>query len=79
MANQIARAFARQPHEAAVAATANHIRLFWEPRMRATILQHLDDESGADMVPIAREAVTRLRDDHGGLKKATNGKEADVP
>lgn len=37
MANQIARNFAIQGEEAAVAATAEHIRLFWDPRMKAGI------------------------------------------
>lgn len=37
MANQIARNFAAQGEEAAVAATANHIRLFWDPRMKKAI------------------------------------------
>lgn len=61
MANQIARAFAYQPHEQAVAATAEHIRKFWEPRMRATIFSHLDSPASSDMSQIAREAVASVR------------------
>ncbi len=38
MANQIGRFFAHQPHDAAVAAIADHLRKYWDPRMRATIL-----------------------------------------
>jgi len=38
MADQIARNFASEGKEAAIAATAEHIRLFWDPRMRAAIL-----------------------------------------
>jgi formate dehydrogenase subunit delta len=38
MADQIARNFAAQGEEAAIAATAEHIRLFWDPRMKAAIL-----------------------------------------
>ena len=37
MADQIARNFAVQGEEAAVAATAQHIRDFWDPRMKAAI------------------------------------------
>ena len=37
MADQIARNFAVQGEEAAVAATAQHIRDYWDPRMTAAI------------------------------------------
>ena len=62
MANQIGRAFAHQPRPRAVADTAEHIRKFWEPRMRATALAALDTEAGAKLNPIAREAIEALRD-----------------
>jgi formate dehydrogenase subunit delta len=61
MANQISRAFAHEPHEKAVAHTAEHIRLFWEPRMRAAILAQLDSDTGPKLEPIAREALASLR------------------
>lgn len=38
MAEQIARNFAAQGEAEAVAATAEHIRLFWDPRMKAGII-----------------------------------------
>ncbi len=56
MANQIARNFAAQGEEAAIAATAEHIRLFWDPRMRAQILA--GDRSA--LSSIAAEAVEKL-------------------
>lgn len=59
MANQIARNFAAQGEVAAVAATAQHIRDFWDPRMKAAILA--GDKEGLD--PIARQALDQLRDD----------------
>jgi formate dehydrogenase subunit delta len=62
MANQIGRAFAHQPRPRAVADTAEHIRKFWEPRMRAAALATLDTEAGAKLNPIAREAIEALRD-----------------
>ncbi len=37
MADQIARNFAVQGEEVAIAATAQHIRDFWDPRMKAAI------------------------------------------
>ena len=57
MANQIARNFAAQGEEAAIAATAAHLLAYWDPRMKAAILA---DDPGA-LGPIARAAVDRLR------------------
>jgi len=37
MANQIARNFCALDHEAAAAATADHIVQFWDPRMKAAV------------------------------------------
>ena len=42
MANQIGKFFASQGADAAVAGTAEHIKKFWDPRMREAILLHLD-------------------------------------
>lgn len=56
MANQIARNFAAQGEAAAVAQTAQHIRDFWDPRMKAAILA-----SGEGLEPLARAAVEQLR------------------
>ena len=38
LANQIARNFTAQGDAAAVAATAQHIHDYWDPRMKAAIL-----------------------------------------
>ena len=56
MADQIARNFAPHGEAEAVAATAEHIRLFWDPRMKAAILS--DDRSA--LSPIVAAAVERL-------------------
>ncbi|MEP7222203.1 MAG: formate dehydrogenase subunit delta [Novosphingobium sp.] len=56
MANQIARNFAVQGDEAAAAATADHIRQFWAPRMKAAITANGD----ANLSPIAAAAVRQL-------------------
>ena len=40
MANQIAANLVHEPDP--VAATAEHIRLFWDPRMKSLILGHRD-------------------------------------
>jgi formate dehydrogenase subunit delta len=60
MVNQIARNLAVQGEEKAIAGTANHIARFWDPRMRAAIRAHLA-AGGADLAPLARAAVERLR------------------
>jgi formate dehydrogenase subunit delta len=59
MANQIATFFASQPHADAVAGVENHIRMFWDPRMRGTILG-LRTAGGDGLHPLAREAIDRL-------------------
>lgn len=57
MANQIARNFAVRGDDAAVAATAEHIKLFWDPRMIAAITG--GDQK--DLSSIARQAVECLQ------------------
>lgn len=59
MANQIAKFFAHQGEEKAVAAIADHLAKFWDPRMRADLLRHLA-AGGAGLDPLARQAVERL-------------------
>jgi formate dehydrogenase subunit delta len=56
MANHIARNLSVQGEEVAIAAMTQHIRDFWDPRMKAAILA--DDRSVLD--PIARAAIDRL-------------------
>ena len=60
MANQISKFFRSQGEEAAVTSTAEHLKKFWDPRMRASILQYLAD-SGDGLDPIARRAVEKLQ------------------
>ena len=59
MANQIGRFFAHQKEEQAVAAINDHLRKFWDPRMRRQIVEQLDAEA---LDPRVRQAVERLRD-----------------
>jgi len=61
MANQIGRFFASQGGtEQAVSGTADHIRQFWDPRMRAAILAHVA-AGGEGLDPDVRAAVERLK------------------
>jgi formate dehydrogenase subunit delta len=59
MANQIAGAFGHQEPDEAVAATCDHIRRFWDPRMRRLIAEHLAS-GGEGLGDIARGAVEQL-------------------
>ncbi len=60
MANQIGRFFASQGADQAVAGTLEHLKLFWDPRMRAAIIAHLD-AGGEGLAPDVRIAVERLK------------------
>ncbi|MSO76926.1 MAG: formate dehydrogenase [Alphaproteobacteria bacterium] len=59
-ANQIAEFFKSAPETEAVAGTLDHMRKFWDPRMRTQIVVHLD-AGGAGLNAIARQAVVGLR------------------
>ena len=61
MANQIGKFFASQGGEQAVTGTAEHIKKFWDPRMRAAIKAHLE-AGGAGLDPVARHAIEQLKD-----------------
>ena len=60
MANQIGRFFAHKKHDEAVAAIADHLDRFWDPRMRKTIFEHLDGLR-SELEPSVFEAVEQLR------------------
>ena len=60
MANQIGKFFATQQHDQAVAAIADHLEKFWDPRMRSTILAQYDGIEGR-LDPLVKEAIGKLR------------------
>ncbi len=60
MANQIGKFFAAQGDEATIAGVADHLKKFWDPRMRGQILAHLDS-GGAGLDANVAAAVARLR------------------
>jgi formate dehydrogenase subunit delta len=60
MANQIGKFFTAQGHERTVAGVSEHIRKFWDPRMRRRIFAHLE-AGGAGLDPDVREALERLK------------------
>lgn len=61
MANQIARAFAAEGRAEAARDTADHIRKFWDPRMRAE-LEALVIAGGSGLDPLALDAARLLFD-----------------
>ena len=56
MANQIARNLAAQGEAQAIEMAAQHIKDYWDPRMKSAMLS--GDRSGLD--PIAKAAVAKL-------------------
>jgi len=60
MANQIGKFFHSQGNGKAVAGIAEHIKKFWDPRMRTAILAHLDN-GGAGLDPDVKDAVMTLK------------------
>ncbi len=62
MANQIGSFFEAMPdREQALADIVQHVRKFWEPRMRREILQHLDTGKGEGLSEIVLQAFTQHR------------------
>lgn len=60
MANQIAAFFNGSGPEAAVRDAAEHINKFWEPRMRATLIAHLE-KGGEGLDPTIVKAASLIR------------------
>jgi formate dehydrogenase subunit delta len=61
MANQIGKFFASQPgdEDRAVADIIDHVRKFWDPRMREAILT-LPPDAAATLDPLPRRAIESL-------------------
>jgi formate dehydrogenase subunit delta len=58
-ANQIALYFAGYPHDEAVAGVLDHLKKFWERRMRRQIIEYVAS-GGAGLHPLVLEAVKQL-------------------
>ncbi|HEY7642255.1 MAG TPA: formate dehydrogenase subunit delta [Steroidobacteraceae bacterium] len=56
MANEIAAFFAGEEPGTAAANVANHLRRYWEPRMRKQIIEHAS-KGGEGLTPVARAGV----------------------
>ncbi len=62
MANQIGKFFESQRAAEVVPGIANHIRKFWDPRMRTAIFAYMD-AGGEGFDPPVREALEKLKED----------------
>jgi len=60
MANQIGKFFNSQGADKAVPGIAEHIKKFWDPRMKSAILAHLD-KGGEGLEPSVRDAIATLK------------------
>ena len=60
MANQIGDFFKSYPHDQAVKGISEHIKKFWDPRMRKAIFAHLD-AGGSGLDPNVRDALETLK------------------
>ena len=60
-ANQIGKFFQSQREDEVVPGIADHIRKFWDPRMREAIFAYVD-QGGEGLDPKVREAILRLMD-----------------
>lgn len=62
MTNEIGQIFAgATPPEQAPNDIANHLRRYWEPRMRAQMLEYYEQRQGAGLSELARSGVAVLQ------------------
>ena len=63
MANDIGAFFEADPDKArALAGVADHLRRFWDPRMRRALYSRLDAQGGDGLRPLVLEAITAHRE-----------------
>ncbi len=60
LANDIADQFSHRPEPAAVEAVADHVRKFWDPRMREQLMA-LARDGHVDLQPLALRAARQLQ------------------
>ncbi|MFT3957452.1 MAG: formate dehydrogenase subunit delta [Piscinibacter sp.] len=58
MANRIGEFFQAMPdHDEAAQGVAQHLRRYWEPRMRRDLLAHVDAAQGHGLAPLVLDAL----------------------
>jgi formate dehydrogenase subunit delta len=65
LANDIAVQFAHRTYTEASRATAEHMRNFWDPRMRRQLIE-LVSAGGGDLDPVAVAAAAQLKPPDAG-------------
>ena len=66
MANDIGSFFESEPDKVKGATgIADHIKSFWEPRMRRAIFNHIDQAAGAGLHPLVLTALRTHREKLG--------------
>jgi formate dehydrogenase subunit delta len=61
MTNEISAFFAAEDdQDQAARDVANHLRRFWDPRMRKQIIAYCEERKGAGLVDLARKGVEVL-------------------
>jgi len=76
MANQIGKFFEAQRADEVVPGIANHIKKFWDPRMRQAIFAYIDANGGEGLDPPVLEALTKLKTHAEQPGAAVNGLES---
>ena len=62
MANQIGQFYAAElDQNQALLDTATHLRRSWDPRMRRTLLTHVDDAAGEGLDPFVMQSIKAHR------------------
>jgi formate dehydrogenase subunit delta len=62
MANRIGEFFAAMPvRQDALDGVAQHLRRYWEPRMRRAMLEHVDSVGPAGLHPLVADALVHKR------------------
>jgi len=60
MVNEIAAFFAGEDPGKAAENVANHLRRYWDPRMRKQIVEHTTSNDGEGLSPVAKAGVALL-------------------
>ena len=60
LSNEISVQFTGKPHDEAVDAIAQHLNMFWEPRMRRQLVELAPQHRG-DLAEIVFDVIPKLR------------------
>jgi formate dehydrogenase subunit delta len=73
MANDIGAFFQSEPsRDAAIHAIADHLKRFWDPRMRKQIIQHFN-EGGDGLADLPRASISLLAKENASFSQCGDG------